>query len=327
MRAVRYDRYGAADVAKVVDAPAPSREAGTYLVRVHAAALNPKDVLVRKGKFRWLAGLQFPKAMGYDWAGEIVEGDEAFTPGTRVFGMIQSWKAGAFAELCRVRPDECARAPRGLSYEEAAALPLASLTALQALRDEANVGPGHRVLLHGASGGVGVFAIQLAKALGAHVVTTSSERNRGLCADLGADETLDYATVDFRSASSAGQFDTFFDIFGNQSFTKVRGILSPAGTYVSTVPTPRVLVDALLTPLRTRRRARLVVVRSNRADLELLCRFVDDKDLLPVIEATFPLAEIAEACRRVESKRARGKIVLRVVTGSPIDSSWGLRDD
>jgi NADPH:quinone reductase-like Zn-dependent oxidoreductase len=312
MRAVRYDRYGAADVAKVVEAPAPPREAGTYLVRVHAAALNPKDVLVRKGKFRWFAGLHFPKSMGYDWAGEIVEGDAAFTPGTRVFGMIQSWNAGAFAELCRVRPDECARAPRGLSHEEAAGLPLASLTALQALRDEAHIGPGHRVLLHGASGGVGVFAIQIAKALGAYVVTTSSEKNRELCASLGADETLDYTKVDFRSGSSKGPFDAFFDVFGNQSFTKVRALLSPEGTYVSTVPAPRVIVDTLLTPLRTRRRARLVVVRSNRADLDLLCRLVAEEKLRPVIDATFPLAQITEACRRVESKRARGKVVLTI---------------
>ena len=313
MRAVRYDRYGAAGVAKVVDVPDPVRDGSGYLVRVRAAALNPKDVLVRKGKFPVIAGLRFPKAMGYDWAGEIVAGDASFPEGTRVFGMIQSWSAGAFAELAYVRAEECARAPESLSFEECAALPLASLTALQALRNEGHVGRGSRVLLHGASGGVGVFAIQIAKALGATVTTTSSEKNRELCASLGADRTLDYTAVDFRGASvDGGPFDAFFDVFGNQSFARVRGLLGPEGTYVTTVPSPRIVLDTLLTPLRTRRRARLVVVRSRRADLETIAKLVDEKKLHPVIDARFPLAEIREASLRVESKRARGKVVLTV---------------
>lgn len=319
MRAVTYDRYGAAEVAHVADVPDPPKEEGTILVRVRAAALNPKDVLVRKGKFPWLAGRKFPKRMGYDWAGEVVEpiegseGAGALPVGTRVFGMIQSWRAGALAELCRARVDECARAPEGLSFEEAASLPLASLTALQALRDDGQLQPGGRVLLHGASGGVGVFAIQLAKALGAHVVTTSSEKNKALCASLGADETLDYTQIDFKAGlRGLGPFDVFFDVFGNQRFAFVRHLLSPQGAYVSTVPSPRVMLDALLTPLSTRRRARLVVVRSRRSDLDVLARMVAEKKLRPVIDTVYPLERVVEACRHIESKRSRGKVVVTI---------------
>jgi len=314
MRAVRYERYGAADVAKVVDVREPGREGRGYLVKVHAAALNPKDVLVRKGKFPFMAGRRFPKAMGYDWAGEIVEGDASFPAGTRVFGMIQSWAAGALAELARVLPDECARAPEGLTFEECAALPLASLTALQALRDEGSVGRGHAVLLHGASGGVGVYAIQIAKALGATVTTTSSEKNRELCLSLGADRALDYTAVDFGRGEVTGQpFDAFVDVFGNQRFSRVRRLLTPEGTYVTTVPSPRIALDTVLTPLRTRRRARLVVVRSRRSDLEAITKLVAEGKLRPVIDSTFPLADIREASLRIESKRARGKVVVTVV--------------
>lgn len=311
MRAVRYESYGAAGVAKVVDVPDPPPRDGTLLVRVRAAALNPKDVLVRKGKFPVLAGRRFPKAMGYDWAGEVVEGDGSFSRGARVFGMIQSWEAGAFAELARVSPAECALAPEGLSFEECAALPLASLTALQALRDVGGIGRGARVLLHGASGGVGVYAIQIAKALGAHVTTTSSAKNLDFCRSLGADVALDYAAVDF-SRDALGPFDTFFDVFGNQGFARARRTLAPEGTYVGTVPSARIVIDTILTPLRTRRRARLVVVRSRRRDLETIAALVRDEALRPVVDATFPLDEVREASLRIESKRARGKVVLVV---------------
>lgn len=313
MKSVVYDAYGAANVARVREVPAPTKRPGTLLVRVAAAALNPKDVLVRKGKFKLVTGFGFPRTMGYDWAGEVVSGDATFPEGTKVFGMIGAWSGGAFAELARVSPNELARMPEGLTFVEAASLPLASLTALQALRDEARVVPGHHVLLHGASGGVGVLAVQIAKALGAHVTTTSSEANRALLASLGADETLDYRALDFAKGEGVPRpLDAFFDIFGNQSFARVRPFLGPEGTYVSTVPSARVVLDTLTTRLPTRRRARLVVVQSRRSDLEIVARLVGEKKLRPVVDAVFPLDGIVQACERIETKRARGKVVLTV---------------
>jgi NADPH:quinone reductase-like Zn-dependent oxidoreductase len=203
--------------------------------------------------------------------------------------------------------DQCAHAPEGLSFEQAAALPLASLTALQALRDEASLGPGQRVLLHGASGGVGVYAIQIAKATGAHVTTTSSAKNLEFCGSLGADVTLDYAVDDGLSGKRA--FDVFFDVFGNRSLARVAPILSPRGTYVSTVPSPRVLFDQARTSFAVKK-ARLVVVRSRRRDLEAIAALVSQGKLSAVVDKVYSLDEIGPAQAHIESKRARGKVVV-----------------
>jgi NADPH:quinone reductase-like Zn-dependent oxidoreductase len=307
MRQALYDRYGSLEVVRIADVPDPRPAPGELLVRVRACALNPKDVLVRKGKFPWLAGRRFPKAMGYDFAGEVERGAGDFRPGDRVFGMIQSWRAGAVAERCTIPLDQCAHAPEGLSFEQAAALPLASLTALQALRDEASLGPGQRVLLHGASGGVGVYAIQIAKATGAHVTTTSSAKNLEFCGSLGADVTLDYAVDDGLSGKRA--FDVFFDVFGNRSLARVAPILSPRGTYVSTVPSPRVLFDQARTSFAVKK-ARLVVVRSRRRDLEAIAALVSQGKLSAVVDKVYSLDEIGPAQAHIESKRARGKVVV-----------------
>lgn len=195
--------------------------------------------------------------------------------------------------------------PAKLSFEEAAALPLVAMTSLQTLRDIARVAPGDRVLLHGASGGVGTVAIQIAKVLGAHVTTTSSARNFELCRELGADETLDYGKDDFL----ARPYRAIFDIFGNLSFDRVRNALS--GTYVSSVPSPRILVDTARTLVSTKR-ARLVLVRSRREDLEAITSLVEQGRLRPVIDRIVAFADAIEAMRHLESKHARGKIVIRI---------------
>jgi NADPH:quinone reductase-like Zn-dependent oxidoreductase len=198
MRALTYDRYGPSDVLVVREVATPRPGPGEMLVRVRAAALNPKDIFIRKGRFRLLSGGQSPKIVGLDFAGEVVEmgrGSRAHAPGDRVFGFLNHWSAirGTVAEYVAAPGRQLAAMPRSNSFEEAAATPLAGSTALQALRDLARVRPGDRVCIHGASGGVGTFAIQIAKILGAHVTTTSGAASRKHCLDLGADEALDYA--------------------------------------------------------------------------------------------------------------------------------------
>jgi NADPH:quinone reductase-like Zn-dependent oxidoreductase len=195
------------------------------------------------------------------------------------------------------------------SFEEAAALPLASLTALQALRDLARVRPGDRVLIHGASGGVGVHAIQLARGLGAEVTTTCSAANLELCRSLGASRTLDYRAQDPLSGDS--DYRAIFDVFGNLGFPAARRALAERGTYVGTVPRQPIFTDQLRTVL-ARKRARLVVVRSRRADLEVLAAEVAAGRLRPVIDSVFSLEEVARAQDRIATKRCRGKVVLRV---------------
>lgn len=310
MRAVIYARYGQADVLEVVQLPVPRPRRGQVLVRVHAAALNPKDVVMRRGKFRMLAGGRLPRRVAYDFAGEVVRagaGVRGLAPGARVYGMLNGFRAGAAAEYVVARAGELAPMPRGLSFTEAAAIPLAAQTALQALRDVARVRPGAEVVINGASGGVGTFAVQLARHLGARVTSLSSERNLALCRELGAHEALDYRQADVL----ARRWDVFFDVFGNHTWRRVRPALRPGGVYVQTVPSPRIVLDQLAT-LVTPTRARLVVVKSRARDLRELAHLVEAGALRPVVDREYPLEEVRAAQEHLETKHARGKVVLRV---------------
>lgn len=313
MRAVVYDRYGTPDVLEIREVPAPTPGRDQLLVRVHAAALNPKDVLVRKGKFRWATGRAFPRGVGYDWAGHVV----AAGPGTSVpagggplFGMVNGWRGITCAEYAVVNVNECARAPGRVPLAEAAAVPLAGLTALQALRDVGHVREGQSVCVNGGSGGVGTLAIQIACILGARVTSVSSARNLGACAELGAHETLDYARDD--PFARASRYDVVFDVFGNHRFANVRHALVPSGTYVSTVPSRAILWDQARTSAFARQRARLVTVRSVAADLEVLRAWMDEGRLRPVVDRLVPINDIRDAQRYLETKRARGKVVITI---------------
>jgi len=314
MRALLYDRYGGLDVLRPCEIALPAPGPDEVLVRVRAAALNPKDVLVRKGRFRLLSGRRFPKGVGLDFAGEAVARGSRIrgvAVGDRVYGALQQWsyRRGTLAEYVAVRDSEFAPMPGALAFEEAAALPLVSLTALQALRDLAGVRDGERVCVHGASGGVGTAAVQMARALGATVATTSSEANRDLCSSLGASETFDYARGD--AFSGAHRFRVIFDAFGDLSFARVRPALDARGVYVTTVPSRRVFGDAIRT-LAGYPRARLVVARSRRADLEWISDLVERGGLRPVVEMVVPFGDAVQGLRRLETRHARGKIVVRL---------------
>lgn len=283
-------------------------------MRVRAAALNPKDSFVRKGRFRLVSGRTFPKRVGADFAGEVVEvgaGVSGIAVGDRVFGMLKEWtyRRGTVAEYVAPRASEVARMPALLSFEEAAALPLVSLTALQALRDIAQVRAGDAVCVHGASGGVGTAAIQLAVALGAIVTTTSSAKNLELCRSLGSTETLDYAAD--TPFVSPRRYRVVLDAFGNLSFDGVKRVLTRDGIYVTTVPSVRIVRDSLRT-LGRHPRARLVVVRARRADLDGVARFVESGLLRPVVDRIVAFDDAIEGIRHLETKRSRGKIIVKV---------------
>jgi NADPH:quinone reductase-like Zn-dependent oxidoreductase len=312
MKAVEYDRYGPASVLSLREVPRPRPGPGEILVRVRAAALNPKDVLVRAGKFRLVTGRRFPKRVGFDWAGEVAEvgsGVAGVPPGSAWYGMLDGFHGGACAEYLVARRGHCAPKPASLGFVEAAAVPLAASTALQALRNVARLEQGMRMLVNGASGGVGVFAVQIAKVLGAHVTATSSAANLELCRRLGADVALDYRVAD--PLSGTDRFDVVFDVFGNRCFSEARRALAPRGTYVTTVPKLQILVDAVRTLLAPPR-ARLVGVRPRSADLELIARLVDERRIVPVVEHVFPLDSIVEAEEQAGSKHTRGKVVVRI---------------
>ncbi len=311
-RAVTYDTYGPPSVLRLTPFTLPPLAPDAVRVRVHAAALNPKDILVRKGKLRWMVGRSLPRRTGYDFAGVVHalgRSARGVRVGQRVFGMLNDQTAGAVAEHVDASCTELMPIPDALPFAEAAAVPLAAQTALQALRDLAHLSPGQRVWIHGASGGVGTFAIQVAKILGAHVTTTSSEANRALCEQLGADETLDYR-VD-RPWERRADFDVIFDVFGNRRFDQCRGALRAPGAFVSTVPSLRIFGDTLRT-LVTSPRARVVLARSRTEDLCWLAAHIERGTLTPRVDRSFALSEIAEAHAFIETKRARGKVVITI---------------
>ena len=305
MKASIYERYGSPEVLQIRDIPAPRPRPQHVRVEVHAAALNPKDVLIRAGRMRWLVGSQLPRVPGYDVAGTLLDPLESWPVGTPVFGMIQNHRGGACAEVVSLRDDEVALAPNGLSMAEAASLPLAGLTALQALRDCLRIEPGSDVLINGASGGVGTLAVQIAGAMGARVRAVSSQRNHALVRDLGAESTLDYRSIDVTRERA----DFVFDVFGNlrgaalQRMARVRSC--------TTVPRLGTIARGLAARAGLGRHA-LVVVRSRRADLEQLSAWVESGALSPVLDRVVPLERSAEGHTHLQTRRARGKVVVEV---------------
>ena len=311
MRAIVIDRYGGPDVLHEVSVPRPFPKRGQVLVRTRFVGVNPKDVVVRKGKFQVATGKRFPLIVGHDIAGEVVEAGAAadLAVGDAVYGMINDFAGRAYAEYAAVDANQLGRAPSSIDLRVAAAVPLAAQTALQGLRNDGLVTRGHDVLINGASGGVGVFAVQIAKVLGANVTAVCSHRNIELVRELGADQVIDYTETDLVTLSR--RFDTVFDVFGNYSFDKLKGLLKPRGTYVQTIQSSRIFKDIARTFVR-KRRAKLVLVRSRRSQLDWLRQQIDGSHLRVVLDRSFPLRDAAEAHRYMETKRARGKVVLEV---------------
>ena len=312
MKAAYYNRFGSVDVLNVGDLPAPWPARGEVLVRVAAAALNPKDVLVRKGKFKLISGRRFPRVPGYDFAGSVEQlgaGVSGVAPGEEVYGMVNAWSGGTCAELVALPAGELAPRPLSLSMEEAAATPLAALTALQALRDLLDVRPGDRVAINGASGGVGLFAVQIASLLGGRVVAICSARNECLVREVGACEVIPYDVPD--PPASDWQFDAYFDVFGNRPYSRVRQDMSHPQRHVTTVPSGGAILRDITSRLLGRS-VRFVAVKSNRPDLEQLTRWIDAGELRPVVDRICPLEDSIEAHAHLETRRARGKVVLTI---------------
>jgi NADPH:quinone reductase-like Zn-dependent oxidoreductase len=223
--------------------------------------------------------------------------------------MINDLAGRAYAEYAAVDCQQLAKAPSSVELRVAAAVPLASQTALQALRNQARVEPGQHILINGASGGVGVFAIQIAKVLGAEVTAVCSHRNVDLVNELGADRVIDYTETELVDLDE--RFDAIFDVFGNYRFDKLKHLLTPRGTYVQTIPSSRIFKDVARTFVRGKR-AKLVIVKSRRKQLDWIRQQIDAGSMRVVVDRTFPLDKAPEAHRYMETKRARGKVVLEV---------------
>jgi NADPH:quinone reductase-like Zn-dependent oxidoreductase len=315
MKALYYREFGKPDViqwAEFGGRPKPGKN--DVLVRVIAGALNPKDALLRKGVFpRFLDRTRPPRISGLDICGEVVARGEAvrgLQKGDLVFGMTNHFAGGLHAEYAVIAGHEVAVVPRNLTPVEASAVPLAALTALQALRDNAGVGPGSQVLINGASGGVGHFAVQIARILGATVTAVCSAANADFVTDLGANRTVDYNQVPAPQAE--GPFDAIFDVFGQYHCRDFRPQLAREGIYVNTIPRLDTARDEGLARLGLQKRSRLVIVHSNREDLELLRNWIELERLKPVIDAVYPASDVLDAYRHIESRRTRGKVVIEI---------------
>jgi NADPH:quinone reductase-like Zn-dependent oxidoreductase len=319
MQAIVQARYGSPDVLALRDIPRPAPGEGDVLVRVRAASIFFGDWrLIRGTPFvvRFATGLRRPRnaVPGLDVAG-VVEAVGAnvtrLRPGDEVFG----WCAGAFAEFACAPEDHFEAMPSTLSFEEAAAVPEAALTALQGLRDQGRVGPGQRVLVIGASGGVGTFAVQIAKALGAEVTGVCSTRNLELVRSIGADHVIDYTIDDLTRRTE--RYDVIFQAAGTASPRRLRRLLTSSGTLVLSsgqgrfAGIDRIIAAMLLRPF-VRQRMAVYVTNENHADLVTLKDLIEAGRIRPVIDRRFPLPETPDAVRYLEAGHTRGKVVITV---------------
>ena len=321
MRAIVQAKYGSADTLSVGEVDRPSIEAGEVLVQVRAAGLDRGTWHLMAGvpyAVRLVSGLRAPKRVvpGLDVAGVVMAvGSEVtrFGAGDEVFGISK----GSFAEYAAAREDKLAHKPAKLTFEQAAAMPVSGLTALQGLCDVGRVEAGQTVLIIGASGGVGTFAVQIARALGADVTGVCSTGKVDLVRSIGADNVIDYTRDDF--ADGDDKYDLVLDIGGNSTLSRLRGALASRGTLVIVggegggrwFGVGRQLRALALSPF-VRQRLRTFIAKEHHGGLERLKQLADDDQLVPVVERTYPLDAVPEAMRHLEAGRARGNLVITV---------------
>ena len=331
MRAYVLKHYGGPEGAQLMDVPAPTPRPRDILVEVRAAGLSPVDFKFRQGKLRAILRPKLPLVLGNELAGEVITVGsyvKRFRVGDRVFARVAKDRAGAFAEQACVDEDDAAHMPRYLDFTAAAAVPLAGLTALQALRDELRVKPGQKVFISGGAGGVGTFAIQIAKWLGAHVTTTASKRGEALVRSLGCDEVIDYTVQDI--SYEQGRFDAGFDLIGGKTLEQMFETMKPGAKIVSVaaLPEPQTAIRDLggrralsaifwLISYGIRSRARragvsyrYLFMHASGRDLALLAELIEQGKLKATVDRTYPFAKITEALDYVESGRAKGKVVV-----------------
>ena len=313
MRAIYYDDYGDASVLKLGEQPTPKVGKGDILVRVAATSVNPVDWKVRQGELKVMSAFRFPIIPGRDVAGTVAEvGADAgaFKPGDRVFGMTDG-VGGASAEFAVLPASVAVAIPPGLSDADAAAVPLVGLTALQALRDHGELKAGERVLVNGASGGVGLMAVQIAKAMGAaEVVGVASASHFDVIRSLGVvDRLIDHKSEDFTTARDA--YDVVFDAAGKSSYAAAKPTLRHDGRYVTTLPDAANAVG-YVSSLFTEKKARPFMAKDRGEDLVQLAAWLAAGRLRPTVGKTFPLAELAAAQTASEHGEVVGKIVVLV---------------
>ena len=311
MNATIMTGFGDAAVLEYQPWPTPEPKAGQVLIKVHACSVNPIDWRIRKGEMKMIIRSRPPMILGADVAGEVAKvgaGATRLKVGDLVYVKLPG-DIGGYAEYVTVPEEIVALRPTALSAVEAAAVPACASTALQALRDVAGLKSGQRVLVNGASGGVGLFAVQLARAFGAKVTAVCGPSAFALVKSLGVEEVIDYQQTDFTKMGA--KWDVIFDVSATRSFKECHEALEDHGVYVTTIKGGADMVMPLLNPLRSKK-GRYVMVKSSAADLDEVRALIDGGKVKTFVDRVFPLQQAADAHRYLETGRPRGKVVLSV---------------
>ncbi|MFC2075566.1 NAD(P)-dependent alcohol dehydrogenase [candidate division KSB1 bacterium] len=321
MKAIVYHKYGSPDVLQLEEVAKPTPKDDEVLIKVHAAALNAADWHLLRADplfMRLMTGLLKPRntILGIDIAGRIeaIGGNvKQFQPGDEVFGDIYEWGMGGFAEYVCAGESALVLKPAGTTFEEAAAVPVAAVTALQGLRDKGQIQPGQKVLINGASGGVGTFAVQIAKSFGAEVTAVCSTRNLDMVRSIGADQVIDYTQEDF--TKNEERYDLIFAVNGYHSISDYKRALSPRGIYVSAGGSMAQIFQAmflgpLISVIGSKKMGSMGMAKANQKDLAFLKELLEAGKVVPVIDRRYPLSEVPEALRYLEEGHAQGKIVI-----------------
>lgn len=318
MKAAVYEKYGSPDVLEYREVEKPKITEDGILVKIFAASMNAVDWHIRSGTpfmARLMGGSaktlfmkpKFP-ILGADFAGKIEsvgKNIEHFENDDEVFGTV---KAGSHAEYIRVSEKDVALKPVNMTYEQAAAVPTCGIMALQGLRDRGNIKPEQKVLINGASGGIGTFAVQIAKSFGADVTGVCSTRNVELVKSIGADEVIDYTKKDF--TKNGERYDLIFDVVGKSSFTKCKKSLKSEGIYVSTVFGLRHILRKFWASITSSKKMIPYIGKPNKEDILFVRDLIEAGKVKAVIDRVYPLSEIAEAHRYMEKGHARGKVII-----------------
>ena len=312
MRAVATSKYGTAETLRFQDFPIPEPKNDQLLIKVNACSVNPIDWKLLRGDFKIITGRKPPLILGGDYSGTVEKCGadvNSFVVGDPVWGHVNSIKGGAYAQYILARPVNIDHKPANLSFEEAAAVPLAGLTAYQALVDHAKLSHKDRVLINGCTGGTGTIAIQVAKALGCNITGICSDKNVELATKLGCDHVVDYQKTDILTSGSS--YDVLFDAVGTISFNQARKLLPKGGRYVTTIPSMLGLMFGTKLNILRSREYHGFLVQSSSTDLAAMRKLCENDQLSPVIEHVLPISQIVKAHKLSMSGRTVGKIVLK----------------
>lgn len=320
MKAAIIEKYGDFNQLTIKEISDPVVRSNEVLVRVHACSVNPVDWKIRSGALRYVYPIKLPAILGFDFSG-VVEavgaGVKTFQVGDEVYSCSSKKEGQAYAELIAVDEASLSLKPKNMDFKQAASIPLAAMTALQALRDKGAVKANYRVLILGASGGVGMFAVQIAKLLGAQVTAVCSTANVAFVQLWGADKVIDYK----ESSPFVGdeKYDVIFDCVGAYSYSQSKEYLTKHGIYIATLPSPSLIFNSLISKF-TRKKAKIILLQKNKKDLDAITQFIEENKLKTHIDSEFNLQDVGLAHQRSESHRAVGKIIINVSNDSETPS-------